>query len=662
MKKIREWLSIKVVKSPRSIVLLGVLVANTAFIGVAALVLSWLSPQTIEGSSFADSMFNTIIMYLGIGGIDTVIEDISQADMLLVLSCIIIVIIGLVFFTYVLIGYMSEFISNFIENADSSSKKLYISNHTIILNWNTRAGEIINDLLYKEEKEKIVVLTSKGKDDVVREIDERIANTTEKENIDNKLTIIVREGNTYSTKQLEDISIEQAKSIIILSDGEDKTAIDNHTIKTLIQVSQIIEREDTVNNNRIIVEVEGDQTLALVEKIIKYKKRNGKCNIVPVAVNQILGYIFSQFSIMPELNMVYSTLFSFKGAEFYTWPADASSISEKQFVSEFLENNLEAVPLTIMKGDNEEINCYCMAENDQGRRSSKPVEINSSYRVLLNPYYEIDEKHIIILGHNSKSIAMMEGFEAFNKEWKKNDGSDVLNITIIDDEANLLEQSYYNQYSWASKIISAEIYEQELICSAVSEFVDTYGSGGCILILSDDTLPDEEIDENALTYLVLVQDILSGRFENDPEFNLDDTDLIVEIVDPQNYDIVNNYNMRNVVVSNRYISKLIMQISENKALFDIFQDILTYDEPDDMGDDSKEIYIKRASKFFSELPKPCTAAELIRAVYHSSPDENKSVVLGYFNLDDEMVLFSGDQANINVSFAGNEKLILFSNR
>ena len=662
MKKIREWLSIKVVKSPRSIVLLGVLVANTAFIGVAALVLSWLSPQTIEGSSFADSMFNTIIMYLGIGGIDTVIEDISQADMLLVLSCIIIVIIGLVFFTYVLIGYMSEFISNFIENADSSSKKLYISNHTIILNWNTRAVEIINDLLYKEEKEKIVVLTSKGKDDVVREIDERIANTTEKENIDNKLTIIVREGNTYSTKQLEDISIEQAKSIIILSDGEDKTEIDNHTIKTLIQVSQIIEREDTVNNNRIIVEVEGDQTLALVEKIIKYKKRNGKCNIVPVAVNQILGYIFSQFSIMPELNMVYSTLFSFKGAEFYTWPADASSISEKQFVSEFLENNLEAVPLTIMKGDNEEINCYCMAENDQGRRSSKPVEINSSYRVLLNPHYEIDEKHIIILGHNSKSIAMMEGFEAFNKEWKKNDGSDVLNITIIDDEANLLEQSYYNQYSWASKIISAEIYEQELICSAVSEFVDTYGSGGCILILSDDTLPDEEIDENALTYLVLVQDILSGRFENDPEFNLDDTDLIVEIVDPQNYDIVNNYNMRNVVVSNRYISKLIMQISENKALFDIFQDILTYDEPDDMGVDSKEIYIKRAGKFFSELPKPCTAAELIRAVYHSSPDENKSVVLGYFNLDDEMVLFSGDQANINVSFAGNEKLILFSNR
>ena len=154
MKRIREWISIKIVKSPRSIVLLFVLIANVAFIGAAALIISWLTPPSLESSGFGNSIFNTIIMYLGIGGIDTVIEDISQADVLLVLSSIIIVMIGLVFFTYALIGYMSEFISNFIGNADSSSKRLRISGHIVILNWNTRAVEIINDLLYKNTKEK----------------------------------------------------------------------------------------------------------------------------------------------------------------------------------------------------------------------------------------------------------------------------------------------------------------------------------------------------------------------------------------------------------------------------------------------------------------------------------------------------------------------------
>ena len=119
--------------------------------------------------------------------------------------------------------------------------------------------------------------------------------------------------------------------------------------------------------------------------------------------------------------------------------------------------------------------------------------------------------------------------------------------------------------------------------------------------------------------------------------------------------------MKNVVISNRYISKMILQIGENKALFDFYQDILTYDEADGMDAGSKEIYIKRADAFFSEIPQPCTAAELIRAIYHASPTDNKSILMGYFHADGEMVLFSGNQADINVAFTGQEKLILFSN-
>ena len=105
---------------------------------------------------------------------------------------------------------------------------------------------------------------------------------------------------------------------------------------------------------------------------------------------------------------------------------------------------------------------------------------------------------------------------------------------------------------------------------------------------------------------------------------------------------------------------MIMQVGENEALFDFYQDFLTYDEAASEAG-SKELYVKRADAFFSETPKPCSAADLIRAVYHSSPDGNKSVLLGYFRADGEMVLFSGDQANSKVALSGQEKLILFSN-
>ena len=683
MKKIREWVSIKVVKSPRSIVLLGVLIANVAFIGAAALILSWLTPPELEGGGFGNSIFNTIIMYLGIGGIDTVIVDIGQADMLLVLFSIVIVIIGLVFFTYALIGYMSDFISDFIGNADSSSKLLRISDHTVILNWNSRAVEIINDLLYKDTKEKIVILAGSGRDEVIRDIDERLADTVESENdavkeaatnmgffkrrryirenlLRNRLTIIAREGNTCSAKQLSDISIEQAKSVIILSDGYDTATVDGHTIKALVQAAQLMTSEPSAKDKQIVVEVEDDQTLALVEKIIKHKTRNGKCNIVPVPVNRILGYIFSQFSIMPELNLIYSTLFSFKGADLYAWPAEEAPLPEKEFVSGFLAKHLKAVPLTVMENGAGKPYCYCMSGREQDANSAEVVPPDWDYRVSLNPDFEMDERHVVILGHNSKNSAMMEGFAAFNSERRKKMGAEVLDVTIIDDAAGLLERDHYKQYPWVKKIVSAELHEQGVICAAISEFIDAHGKGGCILILSDDSVSGEDVDENALAYLVLVQDILSSRIEIDPGFDPDGIDMIVELVDPKNYDIVNSYNIKNVVISNRYVSKMIMQIGENQALFDFYQDILTYDEIDAPDSDSKELYIKRVDTFFSELPKPCTAAELIRAVYQASPDDNKSILLGYFRHDGEMVLFSGSQADVNLAFTGGEKLILFS--
>ena len=672
MKKIREWISIKTVKSPRLIVLLGVLIANVVFIVVASLVIRQLSPPSLEGAGFLNSVFQTMMMYLDIGGIETVVEDISQADILLVLSCIIIIIIGLVFFTYALIGYMSDLISSFIEDADSSSRRLRISGHIIILNWNTRAAEIINDLLYKNTREKIVVLTGADKDDILKDIDERLSDTLETEsNVKNKLTIITREGEPGSAKQLGDISIKTAKSVIILSDNTSRDSEQSdlgkmgkgniHTIKILLQVLQRAESGAPSDNLHIIVEVEDDWTLALVNSIIAHKKRKGKYSIVPISVNKILGLIFSQFSIMPELNRVYSTLFSNMSAAFYTLPAEDSSLTEERFISEYLAENSKALPLTVMRNDDSKLYCYYMADSEPDIYSSEPVPLNDGIKVSLNPNFELNEKYIVILGHNSKSASIMEGFDAFCGEWKKNDGTDILDIIIIDDETNLAKHGHYTKYPFVKEAITADIFDKELICNAINEFIGSHRGNGCIMILSDDAVDGEDEDADALTYLILVQDIINKRVAEDPGFDPHSIDMVVEILNPKNYDIVNNYSINNIVISNRYISKIIMQIGEKDSLFDFYYDILTYDDPDAGDSYSKELYIKSVDKFFAQIPEPCSAADLIRAVYDSSPDDNKSIIMGYIRQDGEMVLFSGDQSATHTAFSGEESLILFSN-
>ena len=663
MKKLREWISIKTVKAPRLIVLLFVLAANIVFILATAFIISRLIPESMEESGFLESLFNTLMMYLGIGGIEMVIEEISGAGIALVLTCVVTIVIGMVVFMYSLIGYMSEVISSFIADADSSARKLRISGHIVILNWNSRAAEIINELLYKGTREKVVVLVSGNREDVTADIDERLSATIDEEGIKSKLDVIVREGDSWSIKQLNDISIKSAKSIIILcnevTDGtaEQVERGNTLTIKTLLQVAQLVAEEDSANEQKIIVEVEDDWTLEMVNTIIRHKEQTGGDVIVPIAVNKVLGQIFSQFSIMPELNIVFSTLLSNKGAAFYSRPAASPSLTESEFVTKHLGSNHKSVPLTVLRSDDGKLRCYYMSDSEQNISDSASALRVESVQVTTNAEYEMTDKHVVVLGHNSKSSAIMEGFEAFSEEWSRKDGTSVLEVIVIDDEENLAKLDYYEKYPCVKKTVAADIYESSLICGMIGEFIDAHTGDGCIMILSDDTVSGNDVDADALTYLVHVQEIINARLMSDPGFSIN---MLVEILDPKNYDIVSNYSTNQIVISNRFISKIIMQIGEKDSLFDFYSDILSYDEPGS-EETSKELYVKKASEFFSVIPEPCTAAELIRAVHQASPDDNKSIMLGYFSAGGEMVLFEGDQSGIHVSLSGEEKLILFSN-
>jgi len=220
---------------------------------------------------------------------------------------------------------------------------------------------------------------------------------------------------------------------------------------------------------------------------------------------------------------------------------------------------------------------------------------------------------------------------------------------------------HYEKYPFVKKVVAADYFDKDTVCGVIGEFIGAYKKNGCIIILSDDTVPDSDIDADALTYLVLVQDIINSRIANDPEFDPDSVDLVVEILNPKNYDIVSNYSTNNIVISNRYISKMITQIGEKEAIYNFYDDILNYEEPEEEVFISKELYIKKAGEFFTEIPGPCTAAELIRAVYRDSPDDNKAIVLGYFCPGGKMILFTGDQSKINVSLSAKDKLIIFCN-
>ena len=697
--KFKEWLSIQIVKNPSRVILLGIILINLFFIMLSAVVICLLSPSTGSHHSFLDSLFYTITMIMDAGCISFVVDNPSPANAVISLFCILVILVGMVFFTGGIIGYVSNQISSFIEHSNAGKRRLLTSKHTIILNWNSRASEIINDMLYSEFAETVVVLVSDKREEIMSEIDDRIADTVSKEqelvyqetshmgmmekfwyvkkhSFRPKVTVIVRQGDPFSNKQLMDISIDKARSVIILNRDrtselcqygneiklENRRRGNSTTVKTLALVAELTAAESSANDQKIIVEVEDPWTADIVNKIIAHKENLAKCNIVPIHVYKILGQLLSQFSIMPELNLVYNELFSKKGAEFYSVPFDIGMENRDNFLAYF-SSHAHAIPLASMdtKGGRQ---FFFMADHSHDLIMETQMP-DFRFSVDTNPNYWQPRRNILILGHNSNIPALLQGFQSYRNEWNPaKDGRDILNICVLDDKRGLEAIHYYRDYPYVSSVVEADIFEQDLIYQTINWFIDEQDGDTGILILSDDQVQKEDLDATALTYLIYVQDIMSRRKELHGGKDVEKIDVVVEILNPKNYDVVHSYSIDNIVISNRYISKMLGQLGEKDALFEFYNDILTYDDSDTDQYSSKELYIKRAGDFFSVLPGPCTAAELIRAIYIDYRKENNTnlaLLLGYIKENDEMIIFSGDQRDIELKLQENDRLILFSN-
>ncbi len=704
MKKLKEWISIKRAKNPAGVVLSVILLINLFVILVSAFVISAFNLKGTEGMNFFMAAYKTIAMVLDPGCISEVVADVGQTSVFITIFCLCVVIVGMVAFTGAIIGYVTNYISSFIEQAKEGRHKLYISNHVVILNWNSRASEIVNDYLYKDGKQNIVVLVSSRKEEIEREIEERLSDTITRENdklatscenmsplkrmltkrrnkFKRNVTVFVREGDVFSSTQLNEISLDRARSIIILGNDINNTSCkyelaeimensnrgNSLTVKTLMQVADITSKEESDDNQRIIVEITDDWTSKLVDEIIKSKEVKGECKIVPIHVNRVLGQILSQFSLMPELNMVYAEMFSNKGAEFYVTEQPTSDM--KEYAKKYLKNHTHSIPLAFMNNDGVG-HCFYAANDEEDLVKTVNNYEEKDYSVDINTDYWIEHKNVVILGHNSKSRDIMQGFVSFSNEWKRED-KEIISIVVIDDKKNLEKMNYYREYPFVVKTVAADVYDRALIYSTIEDFIKEHEEDTSILILSDDSVMNDDIDANALANLIIVEDIIK-RKSIEPGYVPGSIDVIVEIIDPKHYDLVSSYNINNVVISNRYISKMIAQIGECDALFDFYNDILSYDEVSNVSDDektfdSKEIYIKKVSRYFNEIPEKCTADELIRAVLNATTSEkfpeserDAVMVLGYVKPDLSMVIFGGDQRNITVELERDDKIILFA--
>ncbi|UNT92172.1 hypothetical protein [Allobaculum sp. Allo2] len=116
------------------------------------------------------------------------------------------------------------------------------------------------------------------------------------------LTVIVRQGDVFSSKQLNDIALKHSRAVVILVNDtagrvckfeqrdleQEKQKGNPQIIKTLMQVADITSSQESDDDQKIIVEISDPWTEKLVEKsfitnrcganAISYRFASTKCS------------------------------------------------------------------------------------------------------------------------------------------------------------------------------------------------------------------------------------------------------------------------------------------------------------------------------------------------------------------------------------------------
>lgn len=555
---------------------------------------------------------------------------------------LLIVIFGMIVFLGGTIGSISNMMGTYMENIRMGTKKIYLSNHMLILNWNSRAEEIFVEECYRGENKNILILVADNREEVSNQLKAKKAQLKKEGGAYyNEINVFVRKCDLFSKHDILEAGIERANTVIIL-DNEDSCR-GNNTLASMvpIKILMLISQMNLGKKQTIIVESADMWTKNVISDIAKESKEE----IVPVSTNEVLGRILAQISIMPELNQVYGELMSHKGKEFYAIESSLGRDEKYKAISGYFENFKMGIPLNIMEIEDEKW-LFVMGESlkEISRQTGNNLE---KIALKINHNHRQSKKDIVIIGKNSKQNYIYDCF----MEYVLEHGEDSITVHRISTEDGLemiKDKSYIKEY------LIKDDFDKISIQSHLKSILKT-ATINSILMLSNDMDNERELDSEVLIDLINVKSILQDC-EQKPE-------IVVEILDPRHLDIAKEYGVKSIVFTNQYVSRLITQFGDSRSLYTFFSDLFSYDTNKEEIDKgrfrSKELYVRTVGEVFEELPPKMTIGNFVSNTYFNTEATNPLITLGYFDASTGNMRLFGKNMDDEISLTKEDRLIIY---
>ena len=578
LSKLKASISIQTYKRPMVFLISIMILINLAILIVSALI-AYRVDDTF--TSVIDALVNGSLKWMLNPNAILTVEN-PQTMVLAVL----VLITGLVLFSGTIIALTTNALKDYFQKKQSGGGKILLENHIVVLHWNNKVPELVADLIHMDtHKVTIMVLADIEKTHAERMIALSVMqNQPTKKKITN-LNVLVKSGNPLSLDDLDDISIQNADSILIMSKDGDISTVDEFYKSDLLAIKQVLALGQIAlpKSPAIIVEVKDIETKHKIINLSKIVKPLQSKHIIPICFDRRLGQIIAQTISDSRMEDIYLELFSFRGSEIY--PIEAMPFET------CLETRSHAIPLS-----SNQQHTFVLSESLQdARKQSKDVIEPRSLKV--KRLVEKGQHTILIIGQNHKLPFIMESFSLYEK----------------------IHQSTFTSMHFDDT-------QTELAIQKINELKQP----ATLILLSDENKPKDALDANVLDHLIYIQSNLKNP----------NVKIIVELLDPKNDQLFKDFAIENTIISNKIISLLLSKLALFKDTADFYEDLLTI-SPNQNQLDSQAISIHSAKVCFNE-PFPLVFASkkhLINSVYQAF--DKKLMMIGYFR-DERLTLFDGD--------------------
>jgi Trk K+ transport system NAD-binding subunit len=555
--RLRYWLdNLYSSGTSATVITLGILTLMLAVLCTAILVGGGLAPGDEEKYSLLEGFWVSLLSAIGDGSIGG--RESSWNYRLLMLAMT----FGSIFIGSFFISALTNGMVSRVNEIKKGRSIVIEDGHIVILGWSEQIYTVISELLVAnvgQKKACIVILGNKPKESMEEDIRTKV-------NLNKRTRIVCRTGDPMDMADLNMVSLNSARTIIVLQPESDYPDAD--VLKTVLAITNHPDRGKKPYH--IVAAIRNPRNYEIA-------RVSGKEDAHWLITFDIIARVIAQTSLQPGLSVVYDHLFNFIGDEIYmkaeprlvgkTFQQATLASSSNALIGICAHNQriyLNPEPTRIIESGDRLV---VIGRDDQAVRFDLAVapDIRLDLISTARPARQ-KLKQILILGWNRRGVKVIRELDQYVPP-----GSEV--TVMADDEKaeEVIDRSCQKLDRLSVCFFPGDTDDRQILEGILFKEFDH------IIILSySDRLSHQRADAKTLITLLHLREI--------KDIDQRHFTVVSEMMDVRNYQLAVTARADDYVVSERIPSQLMAQIAQDAKKKELFDELL--------NPESSEIYLK----------------------------------------------------------------------